>query len=99
MFGVWSWKLVTCQPVFLTESVFKSASLHALGLNSWAVLGSDVSDDLYHQLRLLPYDFVCLGDNDKAGEKFSRTFGYGTTSPDLDELSAKERWQVVKPFF
>lgn len=85
-------------PVFLTESVFKSASLHSLGLNSWAMLTSTLSPQLTQQLKLLPYDFVCLGDDDKAGLEFSKTLGRGTTSKDLDELTTEERWAVVKGF-
>lgn len=84
--------------IFLTESIFKSASLHSLGLNSWSVLSSSISDPLHQQLLSLPYWFVCLGDDDKAGEKFSRTFRYGRTSKDLDELSEEERREVVKEF-
>ncbi|QZA70831.1 hypothetical protein AH06_48 [Erwinia phage AH06] len=44
-------------------------------MNAWSVLGSTVSDPLYHQLRLLPVDLVCCGDDDKAGKEFSETFG------------------------
>ena len=84
--------------IFLTESIFKSASLHSLGLNSWSVLSSSISTLLYQQLILLPYQFVCLGDDDMAGEKFSRTFRYGKTSKDLDELSPGERIKVIDEF-
>ncbi|EBY9527472.1 hypothetical protein D5P86_00640 [Salmonella enterica subsp. enterica serovar Infantis] len=84
--------------VFLTESVFKACALHRLGLNAWSVLGSDVSLHLYRQLRLLGLRFVCLGDNDQAGEKFSRTFGLGATSKDLDELTDEELLDLTMPF-
>lgn len=78
--------------------MFKSATLHSLGLNSWSVLGSNVSKVLYQQLSLLPYRFVCLGDDDKAGEDFARTFSLGTTSKDLDELDRESLWTLVKQF-
>lgn len=84
--------------VFLTESVFKACALHRLGLNAWSVLGSDVSLHLYRQLRLLGLRFVCLGDNDQSGEKFSQTFGLGTTSKDLDEMTDGELLDLTMPF-
>lgn len=84
--------------VFLTESVFKACALHRLGLNAWSVLGSDVNTHLYRQLRLLGLRFVCLGDNDAAGEKFSQTFGLGTTSKDLDEMTDEELRDLTLPF-
>lgn len=84
--------------VFLTESVFKACALHRVGLNAWSVLGSDVSLHLYHQLRLLGLRFVCLGDDDAAGEKFSQTFGLGTTSKDLDEMTDSELLDLTLPF-
>lgn len=76
--------------VFLTESVFKSAALHELGLDSWSVNGSDIGSKLRHQLTLLPYRFVCIGDDDKAGRKFSRTFADGAVMDDLDERTPEE---------
>lgn len=84
--------------VFLTESVFKACALHRLGLNAWSVLGSTVNDGLYQQLRLLGLRFVCLGDDDKAGQEFSQTFGLGTTSKDLDELDKEQLLELTLPF-
>lgn len=84
--------------VFLTESVFKACALHRVGLNAWSVLGSDVSLHLYRQLRLLGLRFVCLGDDDAAGEKFSQTFVLGTTSKDLDEMTDSELLDLTMPF-
>lgn len=84
--------------VFLTESVFKACALHRVGLNAWSVLGSDVSLHLYRQLRLLGLRFVCLGDDDAAGEKFSQTFGLGATSKDLDEMTDSELLDLTMPF-
>jgi hypothetical protein len=93
-------KLTTNRPttVFLTESVFKACALHRLGFNAWSVLGSNVSDALYKQLCLLPYRFVCAGDDDKAGQAFSETFKYGFVSSDLDELSSEEVLRLATPF-
>ncbi|QZE58581.1 hypothetical protein pEaSNUABM28_00024 [Erwinia phage pEa_SNUABM_28] len=84
--------------VFLTESVFKACALHRLGLNAWSVLGSNVSEHLYHQLRLLGLRFVCLGDNDKAGLEFSQTFGLGAVSADLDEMTDEQLLDLTLPF-
>lgn len=84
--------------VFLTESVFKACAVHRLGLNAWSVLGSNVSEGLYWQLRALGLRFVCLGDEDKAGYEFSRTFGLGTTSKDLDEMPDQELSDLLLPF-
>lgn len=84
--------------VFLTESIFKATALHRVGFNAWSVLGSDVSKQLRQQLLLLPYRFVCAGDDDKAGLKFSRTFNHGFVSHDLDELSPEEVYRLANPF-
>lgn len=84
--------------VFLTESVFKACALHRLGFNAWSVLGSDISTQLKQQLLLLPYEFVCAGDDDKAGLKFSRNFKRGFTSHDLDELSSEEVFRLASQF-
>lgn len=84
--------------VFLTESVFKACALHRLGLNAWSVLGSTVNDGLYQQLRLLGLRFVCLGDDDKAGQEFSQTFGLGCTNKDLDELDKEQLLELTLPF-
>ncbi|QZE59602.1 hypothetical protein pEaSNUABM39_00022 [Erwinia phage pEa_SNUABM_39] len=83
--------------VFLTESVFKACALHRLGLNAWSVLGSNVSAHLYHQLRLLGLRFVCLGDDDKAGQEFSQTFGLGAVSNDLDEMTDEQLLDLTLP--
>jgi len=84
--------------VFLTETIFKSASLHARGYDSWAVCSSARSDPHYQQLMTLPYQFVCLGDDDKAGRELARSLKYGATSRDLDELTVPERLAVIKQF-
>lgn len=84
--------------VFLTESVFKSAAVHREGFNSWAVLGSAVSAQLRQQLLLLPYRFVCLGDDDKAGFAFSKTFGVGAVSRDLDDLAPSDLNALLSSF-
>ena len=84
--------------VFLTESVFKSAALHELGLDSWSVNGSDLQNQLKLQLNLLPYRFVCLGDDDRAGQKFSRSFQDGAVMDDLDERSPEELKSLLLQF-
>jgi len=84
--------------VFLTESLFKSAAVHRAGFNSWAVLGSNVSPSLRQQLLLLPYRYVCLGDDDKAGFAFSKTFALGAVSRDLDELPEQDLKHLLLSF-
>jgi len=72
--------------------------LHSVGANAWSVLGSDVSEQLRQQLTALNLRFVCVGDDDKAGEEFANTFRYGCTSKDLDELSQDELRELVNKF-
>lgn len=84
--------------VFLTESVFKSAAVHRAGFNSWSVLGSSVSPQLRQQLSLLPYLFVCLGDDDSAGLAFSKTFAAGAVSQDLDEMALPDLKALLHSF-
>lgn len=91
--------------VFLTESVFKSSALHMCGLNSWSILGSDVSKELKNQLYLVARAqglyYVCCGDDDSAGLHFSRTFDGvmgGFTSQDLDELSRENILEITSKY-
>ena len=84
--------------VFLTESVFKSAALHALGLDSWSVNGSSIQGALRQQLGLLPWRFICIGDDDSAGRKFSRTFAEGAVMDDLDERTPEELKNLTNRF-
>lgn len=57
-----------------------------------------MSAPLRQQLLLLPYRFVFLGDDDKAGLAFSKTFGLGAVSGDLDELPENELMSLLKSF-
>jgi hypothetical protein len=82
--------------VFLTESIFKSAALHRLGLDSWSVNGSNIQDHLLQQLYLLPYRFICIGDDDKAGRAFAETFPEGATLDDLDEQTPEQLKSLVQ---
>lgn len=84
--------------IFLTESIFKSTAIHNIGRNSWAILGSNISIKLLQQLRLLPFEFICIGDNDKAGIEFADTFKRGIVKSDIDELSADEVNKLCHPF-
>lgn len=77
-------------PIWITESIFKSAAVHNAGGNSWALLGSTFSAGLRRQLAMLPYDFRVIGDNDAAGESLVKSFGKGFVAPDLDELQPHE---------
>lgn len=84
--------------VFLTESVFKSAALHELGLDSWSVNGSNLQDHLLYQLSFLPWRFVCIGDDDKAGREFAETFKDGAVMDDLDERTTQELKRLTDCF-
>lgn len=84
--------------VFLTESVFKASAMHRAGYHAWAILGSCITPMLRQQLLLLPYRYVCAGDDDPAGIKFSRTFRHGFVSHDLDELSIDDIRMLAQPF-
>jgi DNA primase len=76
-------------PVYLVEGVFKAGALHSLGVPAMALMGSETKRH-QEQLRLLPYKFVAIGDNDDAGRKFARNLG-GVVSPvDLDEMSRED---------
>lgn len=88
---VWGRELpVKTGVIFLTESVFKSAALHELGVDSWSINGSNIEKTLLHQLRVLPYQFIPIGDEDKAGRAFSRYFSVGGCLDDLDERTPEE---------
>jgi hypothetical protein len=96
---LWGTELpVQGKTVFLTESVFKSAALHQLGLDSWSLNGSTVQDKLYHQLTLLPYRLVCVGDDDPAGREFADTFKHGAVMNDLDERTPQELKDLLDCF-
>lgn len=60
--------------------------------------GSDVQDKLYHQLTLLPYRFVGVGDDDAAGEKLAGLFKQGAVMDDLDERSPQELRDLLERF-
>lgn len=77
-------------PVFVTESIFKACALHNAGFNAVACLGSNIQPQLRQQMLLTWYQWVCVGDDDAAGLKFSRSFKRGFVSRDLDELSVAE---------
>lgn len=85
-------------PVFVAESIFKAMALQRAGFSAVAALGSDLPPGLLQQMRLLPYEWVCAGDDDKAGLKFSRTFRRGFVSPDLDELTTDEVKQLASKY-
>lgn len=76
--------------VFLTESIFKAAALHSIGANAWSVNGSNIHEQLRQQLDLLPYRFICCGDQDKPGMKFALNFRHGYVGPDLDEQTPEQ---------
>lgn len=95
---LWGTELpVKSRVVFLTESVFKSAALHRLGYDSWSVNGSSIQPLLRHQLTLLPYRFVGIGDDDPAGRSLARVFG-GAVMDDLDERDPQEIRDLLEPF-
>ena len=86
--------------VFVTESISKACAMHNAGFNAVACLGSNIPPQLRQQMLLTRYEWVCAGDNDTAGLKFSRSFKLGFVSHDLDELSTEEvkqlAWEALK---
>jgi hypothetical protein len=73
--------------VFVCESIFKAVAAHRAGFNAISANGSSLAPSLQGQMMLMTqYRFICVGDDDAAGLKFSKTFGKGATAPDLDEL-------------
>lgn len=99
---VWGLETLTREEarVFLTESVFKAVALHNFGLPALSVCGSKVSKPLMQELELQNFLLVPVGDNDKAGEEFSRSFSHeGLVSPrDLDEMSTEELSHMFSKF-
>ncbi len=83
-------------PVFVTESIFKACAMHNAGFNAVACLGSNLPAQLRQQMLLTRRQWVCAGDNDSAGLKFSRSFSRGFVSDDLDELSTEEVRQLAQ---
>lgn len=81
--------------VFVAESIFKACALHKAGVLAVACLGSAIPPQLRQQMLLSPYNWVCVGDDDAAGAKFSRTFRRGFVSHDLDELTTEQVKQLV----
>lgn len=93
---VWGTELpVKGRTVFLTESIFKAAALHSVGANAWSINGSDIHPQLRLQMDLLPYRFICCGDQDKPGLKFALNFRQGYVGPDLDEQTPEQLKQIV----
>lgn len=93
---VWGTELpVKGRTVFITESIFKAAALHSVGANAWSLNSSNIHTELRKQLDALPYRFICCGDNDKPGVKFSLSFRHGYFGPDLDERTPEELRQIV----
>lgn len=77
--------------VFVCESIFKAVAAHRAGFNAVSANGSSLAPSLQGQMRLMPqYRFICVGDDDAAGLKFSKTFDKGATAPDLDEIDTQE---------
>lgn len=84
-------------PVYLVEGVFKAATLHRLGFASVALMGSEVKRHR-NQLSLLRRQFVGVGDNDEAGERFARQLGGFVSPTDLDEMSDNEVLELLNGY-
>lgn len=83
------------QVCFVVEGIFKASALHMLGLNAIAVLCNNPKG-MMQQLRLLPYRFIAIGDNDKAGQKLVSTVGEGVCfERDVDEYSLGELKKMI----
>jgi hypothetical protein len=82
--------------VFVCESIFKAAAARNAGFAAVSANGSGIAPSLLQQmLALRQLRFVAVGDDDPAGEKFSRTFGDGVVAHDLDELSREQVAEVL----
>lgn len=83
-------------PVFVCESIFKAVAVHNAGFNAVSANGSSLALSLQTQMRILSqYQFICVGDDDSAGLKFSKSFAKGGTAPDLDELDTAEVRRIL----
>lgn len=83
-------------PVFVCESIFKAVAAHNAGFNAVSANGSSLAPSLRAQMNILSqYQFICVGDDDAAGLKFSKTFAKGSTAPDLDELDTAEVRRIL----
>lgn len=78
--------------VYVTEAVFRSSTLHSIGFNSISLMGTTLSKKCKNIMKEHPlYEFVWIGDPDKAGEKAMKYFNEGFISPkDIDEMEEKE---------
>lgn len=84
--------------VFVAESIFKACAIHKAGFHAVACLGSNIPAQLRQQMLLAPYKWVCAGDDDGAGVKFSRTFKDGFVSQDLDELTTDAVYTLASKY-
>lgn len=93
---IWGLELpVRGHTVFITESIFKAAALHSVGANAWSMNGSNIHEQLRLQMDLLPYRYICCGDQDKPGVKFALNFRHGYVGPDLDEQTPEQLKRLV----
>lgn len=65
------------------------------GYNSWAILGSDFNKHTSQQLKLLPYKYITIGDDDRAGRKFAKKFD-GFVLDNIDELLYSEIYKKLE---
>lgn len=94
---IWGLEVLTLQgPLFITESIFKSAAIHSVGLNSITQLTSGVSKRFLDYVDALGMDTYFVGDMDAAGLKFSKYRPGGfITERDLDEYPTEKLRELL----
>lgn len=96
--AVWGTENLTNEgSLIVTESVFKSAAVHMAGFNSVTQLTAGVSKRFVDFVHSLNPDPVFVGDNDKAGLRFSTKYSKSgfVTEKDLDEYSTEELRELL----
>lgn len=92
--GVWGLEVLdnSKRTVYVVEGIFKAAVLHRLGYNAIATLTA-TPKRLKPLFKILKsrYDFVAIGDPDKAGQMLVNIIKRGECSPlDIDEMRDEE---------
>lgn len=93
---VWGVETLTFQgPLFITESIFKSAAIHMAGFDSITQLTSGCSERFLRYVDSLGGG-IFVGDMDQAGLKFSKYRPGGfVTELDLDEYPTSELRELL----
>jgi hypothetical protein len=93
------WGLETLDPtekdLYLVEGIFKASTLHMLGYNALALLTSHPKP-MKSWLHTMNYNFIGIGDNDKAGDGIINVACKGfKLERDVDEYSLEELEEIL----